>query len=263
MMRAKTTAAVVLAIIIASSVPRPSAGADRAQCPPPILLWAWERADELDGIDPRLAGVAVLAATFTLDGESVRARPRLQPIRLAPDVYRFPVVRIEVARQRPVALSDPQRERIAAGAAAIGRGERRLQIDFDATTSQRSFYRALLADLRKRLPAETTLGVTALASWALFDPWIADLPIDEATPMLFRMGADSRMVAAHLQSGGDVRVALAGRALGLSTDEPIAGLPPHRRVYLFHPRPWTSIEANAAIVEIRSWQGSVSCSQSF
>ena len=65
---------------------------------------------------------------------------------------------------------------------------RGVQIDFDATLSERDAYRALIHDVRKRLGPATPLSITALASWCIGDDWLNGLPVDEAIPMLFRMG---------------------------------------------------------------------------
>src|SRR5207245_3835544 len=63
-----------------------------------------------------------------------------------------------------------------------------VQVDFDATASQRAFYRELLERLRARLAPGTPISITALASWCVGDHWLGDLPIDEAVPLRFRMG---------------------------------------------------------------------------
>ena len=89
------------------------------------------------------------------------------------------------------------------------------------------------------MPATIGLSITSLASWCLQDDWIADLPLDEAVPMLYRMGADGRTVRAHLESGKDFRPALCRRSLGVSTDEPPLRIPKDRRVYVFHPGGWS------------------------
>jgi hypothetical protein len=44
-----------------------------------------------------------------------------------------------------------------------------IQIDFDATRSERGFYRALLNDLRARVPRSTAFSITALASLCIHD----------------------------------------------------------------------------------------------
>jgi len=227
------------------------------------MLWAWERPDDLSGLDPSVVGVAYLAKTLMLAGDTVVARPRRQPLRVPAGVDLVPVVRIEASRQRPPVLSSGQADRLATEISALAaRATPAVQVDFDATRSQRPFYADLLADLRARLPAGTRLSITALASWTLFDTWMSALPIDEAVPMLFRMGVDGDQVRRFLQNGGDVRAPVARGSLGISTDEPLAGMPTGRRVYVFHPGPWTPAAARSAIAEVMSWQGPVPCSPS-
>jgi hypothetical protein len=114
-----------------------------------------------------------------------------------------------------------------------------LQVDFDATQSQRAFYRDLLHRLRAAKPRGMSLSITALGSWCLGDPWIRNLPIDEAVPMLFRMGPEASSVKETLARRGDFTVPLARTSVGYSLDEPFLPIPRGRRVYAFDPRPWT------------------------
>ena len=120
-------------------------------------------------------------------------------------------------------------------------GMRALQIDFDATASQRAFYTALLTSLRPQLPQGMPLSITALVSWCGPDSWLHALPIDEAVPMFFRMGGP-RALAATTPRSSRVAEPLCRTSIGLTTDEPwphaIASLNPATRVYLFAPKPW-------------------------
>jgi hypothetical protein len=112
-----------------------------------------------------------------------------------------------------------------------------VQIDFDATRSQRVAYQQLLRQVRSRLPKGLRLSVTALASWCNDDPWIDPQSVDEIVPMLFRMGPDARRIETRLREDGRWPVAACNGAVGISLDEPRA-LPPVPRVYIFNPRPW-------------------------
>src|SRR3954471_2936111 len=49
---------------------------------PPLMLWAWDRDDDLRFLDIRDTGVAFLAATLTLRGEGVVLAPRRNPLAL-------------------------------------------------------------------------------------------------------------------------------------------------------------------------------------
>jgi hypothetical protein len=155
------------------------------------------------------------------------------------------VMRVEAGRS---ALNDEQREAAVDAAVAASRLPRvaAVQIDFDATSSQREFYRKMLRDLRARLP-QTPISITALASWCLDDDWIAELPIDEAVPMLFRMGRDDRAIRARLRAGADFREPLCRTSVGVSIDEPLPVFPAGRRVYWFAPRAWTEAALHAAV----------------
>lgn len=217
------------------------------------MLWAWERPEDLRGIDPREAGVAFLARTVFLTGDGVAVRPRLQPLRVPPGTTVVAVVRVEIGRGTPPTLS-PQQRKATAQAIAEAAGTPRLfglQVDFDATRSERAFYRDLLRDLRAQLPAQMPLSITALASWCLGDNWLAGFPVDDAIPMLFRMGIGEREVELHLKAGGDFRSPVCRQSLGISTDEPLAYLPAGRRLYIFRPRAWTPDFARLTIETVQ------------
>ena len=201
------------------------------------MVWAWERPERLEFIDTRLTGVAFLASTVTIDDKTASIRPRMQPLRVPPQARLMAVVRVEANRS---ALTDEQREAAVNAAVAAARLPRvaAVQIDFDATGSQREFYRKMLRELRARLP-QTPISITALASWCLDDDWIAGLPVDEAVPMLFRMGREDRAIRARLRAGDDFREPLCRTSVGVSTDEPVPAFPRGRRVYWFAPVPWS------------------------
>jgi hypothetical protein len=212
---------------------------------PRIMIWAWERPEKLDFIDPREAGVAFLARTVTVRGDMVTVHPRMQPLVVAPGMAMMAVVR--------VASQDPQpAARIALERAILDATElhsvRALQIDYDAKASERDFYRGVIEDLRRVLPGSMPLSITALASWCEYDDWISGLPVTEAVPMLFRMGAEP------YRGAGELRAGKCQSSIGISTDEPLAELPRGRRVYIFHPRSWSREELLAAIHEVRRWQ---------
>jgi hypothetical protein len=118
-------------------------------------------------------------------------------------------------------------------------GCRGIQIDFDARISERPFYRSLLASVRRELPDSVSLSITALASWCLADVWVTGLPVDDAIPMLFRLGPDRAKVLNHLGKGGDFAAAICRQSIGVSIDEPFPQMRAGRRVYVFNPMPWT------------------------
>jgi len=210
---------------------------------PPVFLWAWERPENLVEADPSRVGVAYLAETIKLSGRDVVVERRRQPLRVAPGTQIIAVTRIETSYDQPAVLDPEQQHEVAEELAQLAERNkaRELQIDFDATASQRAFYREVLSELHGRRP-KLRLSITALASWCLGDRWIHGLPVDEAIPMLFRMGPDARAVRQVLSSGGDFPEPLCRQSYGLSLDEPAPSLPAARRVYWFNPHPWSRNE---------------------
>jgi hypothetical protein len=223
----------------------------RDPAPTPVL-WVWERPEDLSFLatspDRRDRGVrfAVLAGTLTLAADAVTLAPRRQPLTLPEAGARTAVVRIEVDPTAPPSLSEGQRREVAAAVLgwrsddAVG-----VQVDFDATVGQRAFYAALLTDLDAALPDDVSLSITALASWCGGDPWLGDLPIDEAVPMLYRMGPDGSGIRAALARGEDWREPLCRRSYGLSSDETVPPLLAGRRLWLFADQPWTAASYRA------------------
>ena len=206
-----------------------------------VVLWAWERPEALGFLPPETE-VAVLVGTLRLTASGVSRYPRLQPVELPKATRRLAVVRLASDPEQRSRLTETQRRQavetiLAWSSSPPGFAE--LQIDFDATVSERPFYRRLLEDLSSQLPSGTPLSITALASWCLGDPWMADLPIREAVPMLFRMGLDAEAVRQTLARGEDFRDPRCRSSYGLATDEALPPLRPGRRLYLFHPRAWT------------------------
>jgi len=223
---------------------------------PRLVLWAWERPEDLRFIDPSQVAVAYLAGTIRLRGDRVETQPRLQPLSVPPTTPLLAVVRVEPSGTDPPRLSPEQRALAASGILSLTDRKDMVgtQVDFDARSSERGFYTALLKDLRRQLPVGKTLSITALASWCLADDWIAGLPIDEAVPMMFRMGPDDAEVRRRLRRGEDFSDRACRLSVGVSTDEPLPRLPYGRRIYVFHPRPWTAASAANILREVKSWQ---------
>jgi hypothetical protein len=262
---------------------------------PGVVFWAWERPEDLRFVDPHKQGVAFLARTIELrslaPGENevtspgVVLKPRLQPLALPAGASLMAVVRIETSndlwhrpRRQIQSGSDPakppytetQRHLVATMATDAARlsGVKALQIDFDASQSERAFYAALLEDMRRRLPRGMPLSITALASWCIGDHWLDRLSpgtVDEAVPMLFRMGPDGESIASYLKSGNEFRSPLCRASLGVSTDESLSQALlsgsigqdsvgwRSRRLYVFSPRAWTKQDANKVSAELEKW----------
>ncbi|MBF0550273.1 MAG: DUF3142 domain-containing protein [Deltaproteobacteria bacterium] len=212
---------------------------------PMIMLWAWERPEKIDFIDTRRVGVAFLMKTIYLHDNQVVIRHRLNPLQYPPGTALMAVARIEVPPGKAPVYSPDQESKVVAELLAISRlqGITAIQIDFDARVSARNFYRRVLLALRRQLPDSIALSITALASWGTYDRWLSNVKIDEAATMLFRMGPDRELFLQRLRSGQDFSPSMCRLSYGISTDEPLDKslyqFLSRRRIYIFHPKPWT------------------------
>jgi|SRR5437870_2978075 len=229
-----------------------AASVSRVSPIPKTVLWAWERPTDLSFIDPLEVGVAVLVRTIHLGGDDVTVRPRLQSLSVPEAVKVIAVTRVEADPSNKPTLSHSQTERLAAAISEIATlpNVSAVQVDYDATKSEREFYRNLILELRQRLPDRVGLSITALASWCTDDDWISDLPIDEAVPMLFRMGPDGQQITRRIVSGDEFSAKPCRTSYGISTDEPLKDLSTDRRLYVFNPQSWTE-ESVRKILESR------------
>jgi hypothetical protein len=244
-MPAGSIKAVIAALLVAFGLsPAPAPRPDRLGLPP-LMLWSWDRADDLRFIDAADTGVAYLAGTIYLAADGIATVPRRNPLLLPPGAATLAVIHIALDRARPPALDDATRDRLVAAVLGLRAADNAaLQIDFEVTQSQQSFLAATIRALRQKLP-DTPLSMTALSSWCLNETWLDALPVDEVVPMLFRLGPDRLRIAAHFSAGGDFRDARCRGSFGVATDEmrrnafdapQLAG----RRTYVFAPKHWTA-----------------------
>src|SRR5689334_1883248 len=84
---------------------------------PRIVLWAWERPENLEFINPREIAVAFLAKTIRLRAEETLVKPRFQPLKFAPGTELIAVVRIEAEQ---AALSHRQLDETVSAIQQLG-----------------------------------------------------------------------------------------------------------------------------------------------
>lgn len=205
---------------------------------PRVTLWAWERREDLHAIDTQRFAVAYLDQTLTI-GLTIQSQPRRNALAFPASSTRIAVIRIEAP---PTAILNQANRNDAIQSILVSArqpGVAALQIDFDATRSQRPFYRDLLFDLRRQMPADLPLSITALASWCSYDDWIADLPVDEAVPMMFRMEPDHHRAPASIDDF-QIREPLCRTSIGISTDESWPSNFGGKRIYVFPDHGWHS-----------------------
>lgn len=219
---------------------------------PPTMIWAWERPEDLQFIDPKKLGVAYLAKTIRLRDGSINVQPRVQPLNIPQETKVVGVIRIETDQRKPSAtVTQKQLEETAKEVVEVAEitSLNALQIDFDARVSERGFYRHLLLKIREQLPSSMPLSITALASWCTGDNWLSELPVDEVVPMFFRLGVERNQFISRLQSNTPL-ARPCNQAAGVSIDEAFA-LPHQERLYIFSPKPWTTSSVKNALETYR------------
>lgn len=213
---------------------------------PSIILWAWERPEDLRFLDTDKFAVAFLAQTLKLKGNEVHLQARRQDLKVSPKTRLIAVTRIETVKNNTLAPSFSKAQSDECVQLILNtlklKNVAAIQIDFDAKVSERSFYQTLLTELRNQLPKQIPLSMTSLASFCIGDPWIKDLPVNEAIPMVFRMGTDEKLVKKFLANGNDFSVSLCQKSIGIATDEPLnINFGKSRRIYVFKasPKGWS------------------------
>jgi hypothetical protein len=219
-----------------------------------LILWAWERPEDLRFVEPETE-VAVQTGFVEIAGDGFEARGRLFPLKVdrPPTIA---VVHVQIDRARPLHWTAALRARVGAAilhfATAIPAP--RVQVDFEARESEHQILLDVLRDVRRGLPRGTLLSMTALASWCDTEDWLAQAPVDEIVPMLFRMQQGGEALRSRLAAGGDFRNPRCRAALAMATDSPITRAPPGRRVYLFNPRSWTQGDFEIARRQVEGWR---------
>ncbi len=218
---------------------------------PAHMLWAWQRPEDLRDL-PADIGVAYVASSITIEGETATVQARQHPLLMAPSTARVPVVHVDVSWRNPPALNAVQSEVIikALREAVALSNTQVVQLDFEVRRSQRQFLSDVVIAARRQLPANVALSMTALASWCAGDNWLAGTAADEVVPMAFRMAAGDTEIRALLAKNGRFQPLHCQHAIGTATDEPLQNLPPtsplvtnnaqskNFRHYHFSPKPW-------------------------
>lgn len=202
-----------------------------------IILWAWDRHEDLGFLDTlpadRNFSVAFFAGTIDLKKNAPRFIPRQRKLLVGKSIPLIPV--LHVVSQRGKIYGEEDLDLIVRSVNNILKthGGKIIQLDFEVFESQRRFYRELILDIRKKLP-DIRLSVTALASWCTGDAWLKGIPIDEIVPMYFD-ATHGRDEATRPGAG------IAGECTataGLATYEKYEAMPHATRYYLFNNRAW-------------------------
>lgn len=206
---------------------------------PGNILWAGERPEDLRWMPPD-AGVAYVASSVSLADERADVVPRANPLQVRPETVLIPVVRVDASWRNPPALSSHQRDTIVNQVllAAQSTGAKVVQLDFKARHSQQPFLFSVVSEIRKKLPTDRALSITALASWCSGDYWLDAMPADEIVPMAFHMAHDDEAIRKTIAAQGELPGKRCHAAAGFATDEAMPQIAAGRRYY-FSPSPWT------------------------
>ena len=217
---------------------------------PKVFLWVWRYDADMQWIDRTKCGIAYLAGTIKVGKKGVSKYPRLNSLKVPDNTSVEAVIRIEAEPGFILDSSNLPIIQKSIESLIPSKNISALQIDFDATRSQRKFYKHLLEEIRATsLPSNLPLNMTALASWTIFDKWTADMPVNSVVPMFFRMGKDRHKMISCLKKG----MVKDSDCLGLAVDEPdvFEAVKEHnllkgfKRFYLFSPGGWGSSKSKS------------------
>lgn len=217
-----------------------------------MVFWSWMRDDDLRSAP---GAVAYLVARCLVSDQTIKVWPRLNKLSLPANAELYAVIRIESKNPSMLAieplvssvLSLVERRGVVSG----------IQIDYDARLNEREFYRAFMKDLRRKMPKQLKLSMTALASWCLQDDWLACMPADEVVPMVFSMGVDQKRVLTIMKERR-LKVPFGPKSVGLRIDEPLSfqqvarDSDKYERIYLFSSKGWNAGLVKSALSVIRS-----------
>ena len=216
--------------------------------PSQLVLWSWQRQDNVSFVNKNTL-IAPLVGTIAFNGNNFQVFPRSNPLTLETSAQLIPVVRLEI--KPGFFIDDKTLEKIIFHILALTQPckAKEIQIDFDATTSQRSFYAKLLTHLRIALP-NTRLSITALASWCLGDPWIENLPIDYAVPMVYNLGEDLQSIKRFLLNTKKWKACKCRGYIGLNRKDIFIKVPKGWTIFIFNDEAWTLRSYESLLKEI-------------
>lgn len=204
-----------------------------------ITLWSWDRLDDFNFIDNKNVRIAPLLATFKSSKRGVLITElRHQGFRRPKDIKWIAVFRIEIEPQYQI--KDRDLAQMVAVIRDLSMNASEVQIDFDATKSQRPFYKKFMQFLQESL--SIPISMTALASWCTFDSWLDEMPVSYAVPMLYNLGNEKEVHYQHLKSKGFFYVKKCRGYLGLHMSDlellKDKKIKESHKIYLFNDKAW-------------------------
>jgi hypothetical protein len=209
-----------------------------AQSHPKLILWSWQRADDLSFIDDNIS-IAPLVATIVVDTNGVSVDPRRNALKTPKNAKLIPVVRLEISPH--IQVSDDHVNTIVRHIQSfvVSIKADNIQIDFDARKSQRLLYEQILKQLRTTMP-NTQISITALASWCVGDVWIDNLPITHAVPMLYNLGEHAHEFKRYFTKHQKWPSKKCQGHIGFEQNDIFTKPPKDWHVYVFNNKAWTA-----------------------
>jgi hypothetical protein len=135
-LRITSILAFLLMVLPVRSDQFPRTNTERMRLLPPLVLWAWERREDLRFINPQDTAIAFLAGTINIRGDEVAIRPRFQSLLVPARAKLVAVIRIEADRDAAFDRSQIEQTATVIAKQALLPRVVAVQIDFDATRSE-------------------------------------------------------------------------------------------------------------------------------
>ncbi|MDP4725474.1 MAG: hypothetical protein NWS47_04215 [Alphaproteobacteria bacterium] len=202
-----------------------------------LVLWSWQRKDDLSFVDKGVV-ISPLVASIFVDNKGVFVCPRGNVLKLGENAQIIPVVRLEISPD--IYVDDAHIDTIIHHIKSfiVSCKADAIQIDFDATKSQRSLYEKLLVKSRSSLP-QVNVSITALASWCVGDTWIDKLPITHAVPMIYNLGEHVDDFKKYFKDKKQWRSKKCQGFIGFEQSDVFIKPPRGWNVYIFNKNAWT------------------------
>ena len=190
----------------------------------------------------RKYAIAYLDRTILIT-DQIETVPRMQPLLIPQNAKIIAVVRIEAPQARAKLdshLNWQKKSQTKSWKLAEDNRSPHCRLTLTPPGHSGLSTASVIEETRRRMPAKMPLSITALASWCSRPSWLEGLPVDEAVPMLFRMGGDSRFAK---QPGWNYEPTApqCSTSVGVSTDEAWPAITNNKRIYVFHPRAWNPV----------------------
>jgi len=212
---------------------------------PKIILWAWERPENMMFIKDKNIGVAFYAGAIEIKNGEFITKPRKNSLIVDPEKKLIAVIRVDnFSNENSIEKYISEMSEFIVQMCKQ-KNVFECQIDFDAKESERETYKKIISNVKNGLPPHIDLSITVLVSWCGYDNWIKDLPISEAVPMFYRLGFDER----YIKSGFDQGEKECAKSIGVSMDEPFPDKKyfKGKKIYIFNPEPWTEESFSMAL----------------